>query len=334
MSNLRVRNRIRRLKRQNKVKRLIIISAATFVVVGCLLALVIGGISLISKSKQDKSEPDKQEVAVVEANGVSYIENGSVTNGRFYEVSSVSAGFTSDINAVFLTDEVVNNLKTANEKNKDWTKLKNPEDEVYTFLQGPRSYSTGIPWGGSWTEYNIKGNSFGGFGCGLCCMANIYDTLSPYEVDPLEMFEYAKVASKYSPNKVTGAIGWMDMYRTLKKCGFDVRLNSKPDDYETFQEHMKEAQSMVAVVSSYCDDSFWTDTSGHYINIWLYNEEDDTVFLAEPGDPENNRTRIPLRYVYDALKISSNFQYLRAISYTEKKNKWKGDGITAVWNEP
>ena len=52
---------------------------------------------------------------------------------------------------------------------------------VYTFLQGPRAYREKWPWSGDWCERLVQGNSFGAFGCGLCCMANIYSTLSGYE---------------------------------------------------------------------------------------------------------------------------------------------------------
>ncbi|MCR5273121.1 MAG: hypothetical protein K6E13_09070 [Lachnospiraceae bacterium] len=258
----------------------------------------------------------------------------SVSGGSFYDVKDVSAGVVYISLNVFAPGETFDNLAYAYKAGVDWLDETNPEDSVYTFLQGPRAYSSGITWGGDWCLYSIRGNSFGGFGCGLCCMANIYDTLSPYEVDPLEMFEYAKTASKYSPTSKTGAIGWVDMWRTLKKCGIDVRLKNKPATYEEFREDMKNSQSMVAVVSSYENNEYWTSTSGHYINIWLYKEDDETVFLAEPGNPENNRTRIPLIYVYNALKTASNYQYLMAVEYDEDSNEWKGDGISATWNSP
>ena len=72
------------------------------------------------------------------------------------------------------------------------------ESEVYTFLQGPKSWSKGVAWSGEWCFFGVKGNSFGNFGCGLCCMANIYDTLSPYEVSPWDMCEYAMSVSGVS----------------------------------------------------------------------------------------------------------------------------------------
>ena len=171
-----------------------------------------------------------------------------------------------------------------------------PEEEaekVYTFLQGPRAFSESLPWSGDWCQKIVRHNSFGGFGCGLCCMANIYSTLTPYECSPWDMYEYT---------------------------------------YEEFQEQMTHTDSAIVLVSSGEDDTFWKDTAGHYVNIWLYQKDSDMVFLAEPGDPENNRTWIPLRYVYDALKTVSQYQYLTVTAYAEESNQWKWNGIDDVWN--
>lgn len=203
---------------------------------------------------------------------------------------------------------------------------------VYTFLQGPQSWESGAAWSGEWCSFIANGNSFGNFGCGFCCMANIYDTLSAYEISPWDMCEYTMEVSGYTPTRKSGALDWGNMKGILKKCGFTCDVYYKPDSYETFQQQMTQAKSAVVLVSSYDDDTFWKDTSGHYVNIWLYCPEDDTVFLAEPGSPENNRTRIPLRYVYDALKSTSKFQYLLIDDYAEENNQWKADGIDENWN--
>ncbi|MCI8496244.1 MAG: hypothetical protein HFI74_11300 [Lachnospiraceae bacterium] len=208
------------------------------------------------------------------------------------------------------------------------------EDEVYSFLQGPRSWEEGIPWSGEWCLLGVRGNSFGNFGCGLCCMANIYDTLSPYKVSPWDMCEYAMSVTNYSPSGESGAIGWKHMKETLRFCGFTCYLLHKPAIYEEFQQQMEQMESAIVLISSKEDDTYWKDTPGHYVNIWLYRKEDDTVFLAEPGSPENNRSRIPLRYVYDALKTISTFQYLAVEEYQEEDNQWKADGIDELWNAP
>lgn len=208
------------------------------------------------------------------------------------------------------------------------------EMDVYTFLQGPRSWSEGRPWSGEWCAFQVEGNPFGGFGCGLCCLANIYNTLSPYEVSPLDTYEYARAVTDYTPTGEMGAIDWEYMKGTLECCGFACGLYRKPGSYGEFREQMEQAESAIVLISSYNDDTYWQDTPGHYVNIWLYQEEDETVFLAEPGDPEHNRSRVPLRYIYDALKTASRYHYLTVEEYLEEENQWKADGIDEAWNRP
>lgn len=209
-----------------------------------------------------------------------------------------------------------------------------PEEQaldIYTFLQGPKAWLEGRPWSGEWSQMYVRRNSFGGFGCGLCCMANIYSSLSPYECSPVDMFDFASQVSGYYPTKVSGAIGWGDMKTVLGASGFACDVFNKPPTYEEFQNQIKTTKSAIVLVSSSEDDTFWKDTPGHYVNIWLYQPDTDMVFLAEPGDPDNNRTWIPLRYVYDALKTVSQFQYLAITSYEEDANTWKANGIDDNW---
>lgn len=205
-------------------------------------------------------------------------------------------------------------------------------EQVYTFFQGPRAYTEGYPWGGEWCQQMVKGNSFGGFGCGMCCMANVYSTLTSYECSPWDMFGCATQVTYYYPSKEGGAIGWEDMKTTLETVGFTCNVHRKPGSYAYFQDVIKNSQSAIVLVSSHNDDTFWKNTSGHYVNIYLYQEDTDMVFLAEPGDLEKNRTWIPLQYVYDALKTVSNFHYLTIDAYEEENNTWKHDGITDIWN--
>ena len=203
---------------------------------------------------------------------------------------------------------------------------------VYTFLQGPRAFREKWPWSGDWCKKIVRGNSFGGFGCGLCCMANIYSTLSNYECSPWNMYEYATQVSQYYPSSESGAIGWEDMMTTLTATGFACDLCVKPATYEEFREHIKQTRSAIVLVSSAYDNTFWQNTPGHYVNIWLYREDTDMVFLAEPGNPEKNRTWVPLQYVYDALKMVSPYQYLAVAFYAEEANMWKWNGIADNWN--
>lgn len=208
------------------------------------------------------------------------------------------------------------------------------EPKVYSFLQGPWSWENGVTWSGEWCEFTANRQVFGEFGCGLCCMANIYSTLSPYECSPMDMFDYAAEVTDYYPTTDSGAIGWGYMKQALLSSGITCDVAQKPESYETFQEHMKKMKMAVALICSYNDDTYWQDNPGHYVNIWFYNEEDDTVFLTDPGNPYNNRSRIPLRYVYDALKTSSNYQYLSVTGYVEANNTWKWNNIDDNWVAP
>ena len=88
------------------------------------------------------------------------------------------------------------------------------------------------------------------------------------------------------------------------------------------------------MVSSHDDNTYWKKTGGHYVNISLYKEDTDEVFLADPADPDGNRNYIPLRYVYDALKTVSKYQYLLVNGYSEEQNQWKQDGIDEAWVAP
>lgn len=114
------------------------------------------------------------------------------------------------------------------------------ENNIYSFFQTPHAWWQGKAWSGEWGEWEYAGKSFGNFGCGMCCMANVYDTLSPYEVSPWDMFEYAQVASSYSPSSAGTAISWDEIKSTLKSCGFDCELYYKPGSYEAFQQQIRE----------------------------------------------------------------------------------------------
>ncbi len=207
------------------------------------------------------------------------------------------------------------------------------EGDIYSFLQGPGSWGERRSWSGEWCEFEIDGNRFGGFGCGLCCMTNVYDTLSPYEVSPWDMFENARVASDYSPGGEYGAIDWQEMRCTLDVCGISGELHKQPPTFEEFRAQVRGALTAIVLVSNGNEDTYWPNTKGHYVNIWLY-ERDDTIFLAEPGNPGRNRTRIPLRHIYDSLKMGSSYQYLLVTGYSEEENRWRASGISENWCRP
>lgn len=214
-----------------------------------------------------------------------------------------------------------------------WQEGASKEDKIYSFLQGPVSWETKADWSGEWCKFLYNNRSFGKFGCGMCCMANVYDTLSNKEGSPIDAFDFA-ISIGYEPTEKSGAIGWGALKIAFRKMGMDCDVWYKPDSYEEFRKQMANCESMVVLVCSDADDTFWKHTSGHYVNIWDYNEENDDVFLAEPGDPNNNRTRIPLKYVYDALKITSKYQYIRIDGYNPAKDEWQPNGIEEKWIKP
>ena len=95
-----------------------------------------------------------------------------------------------------------------------------------------------------------------------------------------------------------------------------------------FQDQVKAAAGCIVLVCSYNDDSYWKNTPGHYVTIFHYNEEDDTVFLCDSGDPGHNRSRIKLRTIYKALKTESDHQYLTVGAYDENGDQWKNTKLS------
>ncbi len=208
------------------------------------------------------------------------------------------------------------------------------EDSVYTFLQGPVAWERKAPYSGIWCEAELDGGLFSVFGCGLCDMAGIYSSLTPYECSPLDMYALARKVSDYSPSDGAGAIDWPYMKVTLEKAGFGTILREKNKKYSAFQQTVADSLCVTALISSEEDDTYWEDVPGHYVNIWHYNPKTDEVFLGDSGNPDHNRQWIPLRYIYDALAVDSSYQYLMVTSYEETKNAWKYSGIVEKWTRP
>ena len=208
------------------------------------------------------------------------------------------------------------------------------EDGIYTFLQGPVAWESKAPYSGIWCEEELDGGLFSVFGCGLCDMAGIYSSLTPYECSPLDMYWLARKVSGYAPGDGAGAIDWPYMSETLQKTGFETKLRKKDRKYESFQKSIADSCGAIVLISSESDDTYWQDTPGHYVNIWHYNPETDMVFLGDSGNPKHNRQWIPLRYIYDALSTENAWQYLLVNSYVEEKNTWKYSGIHEKWTRP
>lgn len=207
----------------------------------------------------------------------------------------------------------------------------NPEDAVYSYLQGPKSWKERREWSGKWGNEFHDGSSFGAFGCGFCCMANIYSTLTEYKCTPLDVYARAKRVTFYGGG---GAISWQLMRKTMVDIGFSVKLGEKPSTYQKFKDEVKNAQAMLVLVSSYNNNDYWKNTPGHYVTLFLYDEKAEDVLLTDSGDPEHNRHRVPLKTVYKALKTSSEFQYLSVLSYEEQKDNWKHKKADGTWVKP
>lgn len=147
-----------------------------------------------------------------------------------------------------------------------------PEDAVFSYLQGTKSYEKEKEWSGAWCYEEAGGQQFSQFGCGLCSMANIYSTVSGNKCTPLQMYEYAQEVSNYNPHSGLGAIGWDAMRETLQTMGIECEMGRKPSSYEEFQQLAKDSKGLLVLISSNSDDTFWKDMPGHYVTLWLYDE--------------------------------------------------------------
>jgi hypothetical protein len=204
-------------------------------------------------------------------------------------------------------------------------------NSIYTFSQGGGAYGAGRNFSGEWSQKGVSGNKFGAFGCGLTDMAGIYSTLSPYEISPWGMLEFAKAHTSYYPTGSAGAIEWGQMQDALSQLGIKSSFFQDTGNIADFRNMI--ATNKVATVLIAGDTNLF-HTKGHYINIWLYNPADDTVFLGDPGNFENNRTRVALSDVYKVIKGGSAYQSLAVSGYDESANTTKANGIEENWIRP
>lgn len=195
-----------------------------------------------------------------------------------------------------------------------------PSEKVATWFQGPKTWKARMDWSGEWGDTEYDGSRFGAFGCGLCCMANIYCTLTDYRCSPVDMYGYAKKVTEYGGGS---AIDWGYMKGTLQHAGFRCKVGNKPRKYADFQNMLKQSKACIVVVSSQDSTCYWQDTPGHYVTLFLYDEKTDRVFLGDSGDPEHNRQWVPLKKIYRSLKTSNRRQYLTVTGYDAKKDQWK-----------
>ena len=203
--------------------------------------------------------------------------------------------------------------------------------DTATFLQGPRGWKKKADWSGVWGNRAYDGRRFGGFGCGLCVMANLYTSFTPYQCSPIDMYNFAKENSFYEG---ASAIDWPHIQMTLGKLGLTTDTGRKPKTYREFRDLMAESMGAMVVICSYYDDSYWKSTPGHYVSILGYDPDDETIFLGDSGDLEHNRSWIPLRTVYRAIKKSNALHYLRVLGYDENTDQWKHTTISGRWCKP
>ena len=180
---------------------------------------------------------------------------------------------------------------------------------IYSYIQTVSPYEEGNEWAGEWCYLTEEGSSkrFATFGCGLCCLANICSTLTEYPCDPGEMYDWAKQCSDYAGD---GAISWTQIETVGEQSGFPGELCTA-GDYESFQADMADSKTMLCLISSYYDETIWQNLPGHYITIWEYDAETDTVFLTDSSRIVNNRSRVALENIYKALDLSDSYQYFR-----------------------
>lgn len=100
------------------------------------------------------------------------------TRGEMQTEKGSIAINTNERQFYFGSDGYLGKILSENDKQMLLAAFEMREEDIYTFLQGPRSWAEGISWSGEWATFDINGNPFGGFGCGLCCLANIYNTLT------------------------------------------------------------------------------------------------------------------------------------------------------------
>lgn len=227
--------------------------------------------------------------------------------------------------------DVMDASDPAQKQGVDAAAAEDPAANVYTYLQGPKSWKSRIDWSGKWGKTMYDGGSFGAFGCGLCCLANIYSTETAGECSPIDMYQYTKKHTEYGGG---GAIAWEYMLQTLNRTGFTAELCHKPGSYEEFRMAVAASISNIVLVSSANSTCYWKDTPGHYVTIFLYDEQTDRVFLADSGDPNHNRHWVKLKKIYKSLKTDSDYQYLRVTGYVKEQDQWKHNKASGTWVRP
>ena len=184
------------------------------------------------------------------------------------------------------------------------------EKQIYSYVQVPDEiYDGDLKWSGDWGNITAAGREFIYWGCGICCLSNIFSTYRGKPVPPDEVFDHTVSNTDYNPYSGVGAVSWAQLKKVCGQYGFQAVLKSKPADYSVFQKDMREAAAVIVLVSKQNDAKLWWYTNGHYVNLWEYDPVSDSVFLSDPSGLFN-RARVMLIDIYKALKTSSDAQYL------------------------
>ena len=174
---------------------------------------------------------------------------------------------------------------------------------------------------------------FGAFGCGLCCMANVYSSVTPsyYKASPVDMYRFAKKNTWYWGGS---AIDWPYMVKGMRKAGIHCGVKREPKRYSAFKRDIETSKCAIVLISSYDSACYWKHTPGHYVTIFAYNKNNDRVFLADSGDPSHNRHWVSLKKIYRSLKKASRFQYIRVTGYNRNQDTFRNRRARGRWIRP
>ena len=183
------------------------------------------------------------------------------------------------------------------------------EKQIYSYVQCPPGEYRDPRWTGHWARIDAGGTKFYMFGCGICCLANTVSTLTEQDINPAKMFWMAQELSDYLPRAGVGAIDWTQMGKVLDSFRLQSVLRNKPASYREFRNDVAGADATTVLVCKDNDDSLWFYTNGHYVTLWGFDPEDQTVFVTDSSGLYNRR-RVSLYAVYKALKTKSTAQYM------------------------
>ncbi len=204
---------------------------------------------------------------------------------------------------------------------------------IYSYLQGPRSWKQKRVWSGYWGNAYMNGSKFGAFGCGLCCMANVYSSITPsyYKASPVDMYGFAKKNTRYWGGS---AIDWPYMVKGMRKAGIHCGVKTKPSRYSSFKKDIAASKCAIVLVSSYDSSCYWKHTPGHYVTVFAYDKKNDRVFLADSGEPAHNRHWVSLKKIYRSLKKSSRYQYICVTDYNRSEDTFRSRKASGKWVRP